>query len=124
MSTPARNDLDIWIGNSNLLAFEFESSNTVTTTPYPLAGLRVNFTVFNGPDQLVLKTTDGATPTITVTGNRIDLVLTPDDTRTIAGADYAAGVRPTYEIEFWDGTYETTWMWGNLKLKGGSNIDE
>jgi len=122
MSTPARNDLDIWIGNSNLLAFEFESSDTVTTTPYPLAGLRVNFTVFNGTEQLIVKTTNDAS--ITVTGNRIDLVLTPDDTRVIAAADYAAGVKPTYEIEFWDGTYETTWMWGNLKLKGGANIDE
>ena len=105
MTKPARRDIDIWVGNSHPLAFAFKSSDTVTTTSYPLAGIRVNFTVFNGDEKLVLKTTEDSS--ISVTNDQIDLILTPDDTRIIAGSDYALGARPIYEIEFWNGVYDT-----------------
>lgn len=129
MADPARYDHDIWVGNHKTLKFRFSTVVAPgTTTPYPLTGLRVNVTVFNGDEQLVLKSTDTTPiPDVVIGGvdsNEITCILTPDDTRIIAGSDYAAGVSPTYEVEVWDANTEKTWLWGKMKLKGGANIDE
>jgi hypothetical protein len=86
-----------------------------------MGSYRVNLTVFNGDTQVVLKSTVDAT--LTATGNEVETVLTPDDTRLIdAGSD--GEVKPRYELEIWDGTVEKTWIWGNFTLKGGANLDE
>jgi hypothetical protein len=125
MSTPARYNRTLWVGNHNPWAFAFYSNGTSTTTQYPLAGVRVNVTVFNGDEKLVEKSTAATpSPTVTVTGERIDTIWTPDDTRVIAGATYEDGVKPRYEVEFWNGGTETTWVWGTITLQGGANIDE
>jgi hypothetical protein len=128
MATPARLDITVWVGNHKELKFRFSSGwGMSTTTPYPLTGIRVNFTVFNGDTRILSKSTaDTPTPTIIVGGvddNEITLEITPEDTRVIAAEEYEVGVKPRYEVEFWDGR-ETTWIYGNLKLVGGANDDE
>ena len=123
MSTPARYNKTLWVGNHNPWAFRFYSNGT-STTEYPLAGIRVNVSIFNGNVELVTKSTAVTpVPTVTVTGNRIDTVFTPDDTRAIAAA-VGDGVKPRYEVEFWNGSLETTWVEGSVTLRGGANIDE
>lgn len=135
MSTPARYNHDLWVGNHKRLEFRLSSRDpdTGTTTPYPLTGIRVNVTVYdkapqNGGNRLVLKSTDTTPiPDVVIGGandNEILAILTPEDTRDIAEGGYAAGDSPVYEVETFDGTTEKTWIWGTLKLKGGANIDE
>jgi hypothetical protein len=128
MSTPPRYDQELWVGNHKTLKFRFSAEDeSGNRTPTPLAGIRVNVTVFNGSLPLVVKST-ATTPTPDVViggddGNEATCVLTPDDTRIIAGSGYAEGESPTYEVEFWDGV-ELTKLWGRFKLRGGANIDE
>ena len=134
MATPARNDQDFWVGNHKRLEFRlWTGSSTGTTTPYPLAGIRVNVTVYDkapqaGGNRLVLKSTDTTPiPDVVVggaNGNELYAILTPADTRDIANGDYAEGESPVYEVETFDGTVERTWIWGRLRPKGGANIDE
>ena len=121
---PPQYNKTLWVGNHNPWAFGFFTNGTSTTTEYPLAGIRVNVTIYSGDERLVGKSTAATpVPTVTVTGSRIDTDITPDDTRIIAAA-VADGVKPRYEVEFWDGTRETTWVWGTVTLKGGANDDE
>lgn len=124
MTTPARYNTDLWIGNHATFRWQFAvytDDTETSTTSYPLTGVAVYFTIFNGDTKLVEKSTTAGT--VTVTGNQASATLTPADTRIIGDAVYEDGVKPTYEVEFRQAGIETTWLYGKLNLKGGDNAD-
>ena len=121
---PALFNTDLWVGNHRTFVWRFATytdDTETSTTAYPLSGIAVFMTVFNGDIKLVEKSTTAGT--VTVTGNQASATLTPADTRTIAAATYDEGVKPTYEVEFRQAGIETTWLYGKLNLKGGDNED-
>jgi hypothetical protein len=124
MTTPAKRDEVVWIGNHRNFIWRFATyldDTETSTTAYPLTGVSVFFTVFNADTKLVEKSTTAGT--VTVSGNQASSTLTPADTRIIGDAVYEDGVKPTYEVEFRQAGIETTWLYGKLNLKGGDNAD-
>jgi hypothetical protein len=124
MTTPAKRDEVIWLGNHRNFRWQFAvytDDTETSTTAYPLTGVTVFFTVFNADTKLVEKSTTAGT--VTVSGNQASATLTPADTRLIGNAVYEDGVKPTYEVEFRQAGIETTWLYGKLNLKGGDNED-
>jgi len=124
MTTPARYNYDLWLGNHKTFIWRFAvytDDTETSTTSYPLSGTSVILTIFNGDTKLVEKSTTAGT--VTVSGNQASATLTPADTRLIGNAVYEDGVKPTYEVEFRQAGIETTWLYGKLNLKGGDNED-
>ena len=122
--TPANIPIEIWVGNHETIIRRFKAKDEAgEVAPINLSDMDVYFTVFNGEDKLIEKSTVASNVTIDGPGNsQLTVTLDPEETRDIA-AVYNGGYKPTYEIEIRDGVSEATWVYGKITLRGGKNED-
>jgi len=112
--SPAEYHHVLWLGNHELLRWAFYTTGRV---PYPITGKTIFYTVYYGNKKIIEKSTTAGT--LTISGNELTGEFTPADGRLLA--EYGNLAR--YEIEFVEDGKQTTYLYGRIELRGGSNRD-
>lgn len=113
---PGRYDLDVWIGNTTTLRFDFLAEDEV---PFDLTGSELVLTIISDGSGIRKSSATGDILIPTPEDGTASLTITVAESRNLI-----ARLGPArYEIERRIGDTQRTLLYGEVRLKGGINDD-